>query len=233
MPAIQLFPDRAYRLPDGHLLPIDGLSVTAQDSAHQVQRAIFGFRFPYLPDFLADHTLIGETDPERLAELLERQDQFITNLWKWQGAGFSLRFSYQPQRAAVEVAFLARILAPVGIAQEAAEQLASDLRRLTQTFGLTPADIADAVELAAWRMPLSTPYVVEVRQREDVVGFAWANRDAYVVIRSGSRTAPSCNPSRHCCARALRVSSTCTWSPHGWRRRKLRHWPRRPRPLRP
>jgi hypothetical protein len=181
MPTIQFFPDRAHRLPDGHLLPVDGLSVTARDSAQQVQRAIFGFRFPYLPDFLADHTLIGETDPERLAELLERQDQFITNLWKWQGAGFSLRFSYQPQRAAVDVAFLARILAPVGIAQEAAEQLASDLRRLTQTFGLTPADIADAGELAAWRMPLSTPYVVEVRQREDVVGFAWANRDAYVV----------------------------------------------------
>ena len=35
-----------------------------------METALFGYRLPYLPDFLADNTLLAERPPERMACLL-------------------------------------------------------------------------------------------------------------------------------------------------------------------
>ncbi|MEJ5199479.1 MAG: hypothetical protein WHX53_11190, partial [Anaerolineae bacterium] len=181
MIALQLFPDQACEAPEHVLRPAHGLIPSGSGAAVQAQRAVVGLRLPYLPDFLADQTLVGGNDAERLAELLERQVQFVVNLWKWQSAAFSLRYLYRPERAGVEIALLARILARPEAASRAAEELAADLTRLTQTFGLPATPIADREALSAWRTPLSTPFIVEVRQREEVVAFSWAQSEAYVV----------------------------------------------------
>ena len=53
-------------------------------------RAILGFRIPYLPDFLASPHRVGATDRERMQEVLEHQARLVANLWKWQGGAFAL-----------------------------------------------------------------------------------------------------------------------------------------------
>ena len=42
----------------------------------QQESAIAGFSIPYLPDFLADHTLLGRTPAENLTEVLERFERW-------------------------------------------------------------------------------------------------------------------------------------------------------------
>ena len=181
MVALQTFPDQAHESPERALWPAHGLVAGASGAALPVQRVVVGLRLPHLPDFLADQTLVGGSDAERLAELFERQAQFIANLWKWQSAAFSLRYIYRPERAGVEIALLARILARPEAAQTAAEQLAADLTRLAQTFGLPVSEVTTLPELTALRTPLASSFIVEVRQREDVVNFSWAQGEAYVV----------------------------------------------------
>ncbi len=181
MVALQTFPDQAHESPEHALWPAHGLAVGASGAAIPVQRVVVGLRVPHLPDFLADQTLVGGDDAERLAELLERQAQLIANLWKWQSAAFSLRYIYRPERAGIEIALLARVLARPDAAQTAAEQLAADLARLAQTFGLLVQPVTTPAELAALRTPLAAPFIVEVRQREEVVAFSWAQGEAYVV----------------------------------------------------
>lgn len=181
MVALQTFPDQARESPERALWPAHGLATGASGSVIHVQRVVVGLRLPHLPDFLADQTLVGGNDAERLVELLERQAQLIANLWKWQSAAFSLRYIYRPERAGIEIALLARILARPEASQTAAEQLAADLTRLTQTFGLPAGEVATLPELTALRTPIASPFIVEVRQREEVVNFSWAQGEAYVV----------------------------------------------------
>lgn len=181
MIALQTFSDQARESPERALWPAHGLAAAAGGAALPVQRIVVALRLPHLPDFLADQTLVGGNDAERLAELLERQAQFVTNLWKWQSAAFSLRYIYRPERAGVEIALMARILARPDTAQTAAEQLAADLARLGQTFGLPVSQVMTLPDLTALRTPLAAPFIVEVRQREDVVNFSWAQGEAYVV----------------------------------------------------
>lgn len=183
MAATQVFNDRGYELQPGRgLIPSHGLRPQPATSAEvSVQRVLLGLRLSHLPDFLADQTLVGGNDAERLAELLERQAQFIANLWKWQSAAFSLRYIYRPERAGTEVVLLARILARPDAALTAAEELTADLARLAQTFGLPVRAVTALPDLTALRAPLTSPFIVEVRQREDVVSFSWAKGEAYVV----------------------------------------------------
>lgn len=181
MIALQTFPDQAHIAPERALWPAHGLAAGAGGAAIPVQRVVVGLRLSHLPDFLADQTLVGGDDAGRLAELLERQAQFIANLWKWQSAAFSLRYIYRPERAGIEMALLARILARPETAQTAAEELTADLMRLAQAFGLPAQPVTALPELAALRTPLAAPFIVEVRQREEVVTFSWAQGEAYVV----------------------------------------------------
>lgn len=178
---LQTFPDQAREASERALWPTHGLAPGAGGSAIPVQRAVVGLRLPHLPDFLTDQTLVGDGNAERLAELLERQAQWVTNLWKWQSAAFSLRYIYRPERAGIEIALLARILARPEAAQTAAEQLLADLTRLAQSFGLPVKEVATLPDLTALRTPLAAPFIAEVRQREEVVNFSWAQGEAYVV----------------------------------------------------
>ncbi len=143
--------------------------------------AIFGFSFPYLPDFLEDHTLVGERKSEKVEEVLTRQIQFIAALWRWQGAAFSLRYLYHPQRVALRIALLARIAARPEHQQRAGEELAKQLLRLGSAFGMPLKPVADREELQHLLSPFAPSTIVELRQHEEVVPLTWLGGDAYVV----------------------------------------------------
>jgi len=142
---------------------------------------IFGYRLPYLPDFLEDHTLVGERKSEKVEEVLARQSQFIEALWQWQSAAFSLRFLYRPDRSALTLALLARVSTRPEHRQRAGQELAAHLQRLANAYHLPVQPIERESELNYLRQPFSRPRIVELRQHEDVVPLTWLGGDAYVV----------------------------------------------------
>ncbi|NOX62594.1 MAG: ATP-binding protein, partial [Chloroflexi bacterium] len=149
---------------------------------------------PHLPDFLEDHTLVGERKAEKVAEILQRQVQFIESLWRWQNAAFSLRYIYHPERVTLQVALLARVKAKQEHRERAAQDLANHLHRLAHAFGLPFRPVTEASELHRLLSPFSQPAIIELRQHEEVVRFTWLAADAYVVYplrrASGSFLAP-------------------------------------------
>ena len=47
-----------------------------REQSTDVQSALFGYQIPYLPDFLADHTLLGSTNSERLTAAARGSSEF-------------------------------------------------------------------------------------------------------------------------------------------------------------
>ncbi len=143
--------------------------------------AILAFTLPYLPDFLEDHTLVGERKTEKVQEILARQAQFIEALWRWQGAAFSLRYFYRPDSGVLKVALLARIAARPEHRQRAGQELGKQLLRLGVAFGLPLEPVTSSEELQRLLTPFSKSAIIELRQHEEVVPLTWLGGDAYVV----------------------------------------------------
>lgn len=127
----------------------------------------FGFRIPFLPDFLLDHTLLEKEPHERIAEHCRRWTQFIAGLWREEDITFALVFEWNPQpkstpspRAdSIEITLLG--CAKRGrIADEIIDTLACALR----AFGFAPERLSD--EEIAHLKPLRDGEVFEVRQRD-------------------------------------------------------------------
>jgi hypothetical protein len=155
-----------------HILP---------DQTAGSQGALFGYRIPYLPDFLSDHTLLGQTDNERVAEILSRWTQFIAGLRKWHGSAFALRFLARPESGAVDVAIVGRKVVRDSSVQPALRQIAADLAAQLTAFGFPHAAL-QADELRGVLFPFGNPpAMVEVRQHEELTPFLTVNQDAYVV----------------------------------------------------
>jgi len=146
-----------------------------------VEQALFGYRAPYLPDFLADHTLLGQTDNERVAEILSRWTQFIVGLRKWRGSAFALRFLAHPDAGAIDVAIVGRLIARDGHARQASAQVAADLAAQLTALGF-PHEPLQENDLHRILLPFDIlPAIVEVRQHEELTSFLTVNQDAYVV----------------------------------------------------
>lgn len=142
---------------------------------------IFGFSLPYLPDFLEDHTLVGERLSEKLEEVLTRQIQLIEALWRWRSAAFSLRYLYEPNAATIQIGLLARITAPEQHSQRAGAELAAQLLRLGVAFKLPLTPVTEPSDLARLLAPFEQAAVVELRQHESVIRLAWIASSAYLV----------------------------------------------------
>ena len=54
--------------------------------------SIFGFKIPFLPDFLTDRNLFGEDQQQKLSESFNRFERFLIGLRKYKSTAFSLRF---------------------------------------------------------------------------------------------------------------------------------------------
>lgn len=151
------------------------------NQAPGVPQAIFGYRIPYLPDLLADHTLLGHTDNERVAEILSRWTQFIVGLRKWHGSAFALRFNARPAVGTIDVALLGRLTGADSRLPQTAAQVAGDLVSQLTSFGF-PHEPLQESDLHHTLFPFDiSPSIIEVRQHEEVTRFLTVNQEAYVV----------------------------------------------------
>lgn len=152
--------------------------------------ALFGYQIPHLPDFLADHTLLGERPAEKLNEVLKRQARFALGLRKWRGSAFALRYNADPERGRIDLALLGRITGTRGKGTSLARQVARDLTVHLTTFGLPYRPLTEAgdgpgngqLTLRDYLFPFpGQPAVVEIRQQEAVVPLLAIRQEAYVI----------------------------------------------------
>lgn len=152
-----------------------------------LEAAYFGYRLPYLPDFLKDHTLLGKTDPEKLVEILGRFERFVIGLRKFRNSAYCLRFITRPELGAIEVSLLGRLLAPPGQAASLAGQAEVDLGTHLTSQGLAhqslqPGSGRESLSLLQARQPFRGPFaLVEIRQHEELVPLQTVSMDAYVI----------------------------------------------------
>lgn len=150
------------------------------------ETALFGYRIPHLPDFLADHTLLGERPSEKLTEALGRFTRFVVGLRKWRHSAFALRYTSHPQQGRVDIALLGRISSSRQRIGEQAAQIASDLAVHLVTFGLPFEPLAaegdGGLGLRQILFPFADlPAIVEVRQREAIVPLMTIQQEAYII----------------------------------------------------
>jgi hypothetical protein len=145
------------------------------------EAACFGYQLPYLPDFLSDHTLLGQNDQEKLAELLGRFERFVVGLRKYRNAAYTLRFISNQGRGAVDVYLLGRILGAPGQAVPLAQAASQDLSTHLTTFGLSHQRLEQGA-LSQVLHPFNVPTaIVEVRQHEALVPLLTVGKEAYVI----------------------------------------------------
>lgn len=147
----------------------------------------FGFQLPFLPDFLSDHTLLGQSPQEKLAESLGRFENFVVGLRKYRRSAFSLRYISRPEEGAVDIFLLGRAIASPGMALREALQIADDTSTHLTTQGLLHhllvADSGDNIfSLSRIRAALGNPCAfVEIRQLETLRPLQTVDSDAYVI----------------------------------------------------
>lgn len=162
-------------------------SITLPVPGGQADMAFFGFNLPFLPDFLNDHTLLGERPDEKLAEVLGRFERFLIGLRKYRGSAYALRYITRPDRGSIDVCLLGRVIATTGKASEVAKQVSDDLSTHLTSFNLFHERLGsgpskDVPSLEAVRQPFSGPFhIVEVRQHEEVTRFLTVGKEAYVI----------------------------------------------------
>ena len=160
--------------------------ISMQNSDQEV--ATFGFSLPFLPDFLSDHTLLGQTGSEKLEEILSRFERFIIGLRKYRDSSYSLRFISNLESGRIDVGLLGRVNARQVEAEKSAAQICTDLAAHIVSFGLKakplggPESIQETNSLDYYLHPFkSPPAIVEIRQRELIVPLMTINKDAYVI----------------------------------------------------
>lgn len=158
---------------------ITTLELPAEISVVQLERALFAYRIPYLPDPLQSPGLVQRGNADRLEEALDRQARLISHLAAWQGVGFALRYYADPLKGAIEVAIAVRVLAHAGESQHQVEEVMADLAVTLRAHDL-PIEPVRSEDLLRFLLdPFSDPQVVEVRPHEEIQKLAGG--DAYVV----------------------------------------------------
>ncbi|HFD39072.1 MAG TPA: ATP-binding protein [Anaerolineae bacterium] len=170
---------------------------------------LFGYHLPYLPDFLADHTLLGEQPASQLTEVLSRFERLILGLRKYRHSAYALRFTGDPQEGRIDVDLLGRITAPAQQVQAYARYAAADLDAHLTGYGLPHIPLADgegseavppsptgrSSSLARVCRPFDgNVSVVELRQHEEIVHFHTVQSEAYVIHPYWGPTGPCLEP---------------------------------------
>ncbi len=136
-----------------------------QNNAHEFYQ--FGFRIPFLPDFLLDHTLLEKEPHERIAEHCRRWTQFIAGLWREENITFALVFEWNPQPKSARSSHADSIeMFLVGCAEKGriADEIIDTLACALRAFGFVPERLSD--QEVAHLKPLRDGEVFEVRQRD-------------------------------------------------------------------
>jgi hypothetical protein len=164
-----------------------------------VETALFGYRIPYLPDFLADHTLLSDRPSEQLQEVYGRLIRFVVGLRKWRNSAFALRYLSHLDHGRIDVAIVGRVTAPKASVNQLAQQVAADLavHLTTYAFPMMPLTADNGSDFALRRVlfPFSAPAtIVEVRQQEAIVPLLTVQQEAYVVYPFWGPSAPFLEP---------------------------------------
>jgi hypothetical protein len=143
------------------------------DLDSNVRLAFFGYQLEFLPDFLSDHTLLGQSDYEKLNDVLTKFSRLLVGLRKYKSAGYVLRYLSSPEQGAVQVYLLGRVIDAPGKSETLASLAASDLQKHLLSFGFSPVPLVGA-GLDVARNPFGErPFsLVELRQQEEVVTLA-------------------------------------------------------------
>ncbi|HRN66995.1 MAG TPA: DUF87 domain-containing protein [Promineifilum sp.] len=176
-----------------------GHSRITQSAGSQLATAIFGYRIPHLPDFLADHTLLAEESQEQLREVLERLVRFVAGLRKWRNSAFSLRFISDPSKGRIDVAVLGRISGHTNTIRDMTAQVIIDLGINLALYGinveLLDVENTGSSGLNYYLYPFSgTNTIVEVRQQGVVVPMMTVQKEAYVVYPFWGPSTPFLEP---------------------------------------
>ncbi len=148
------------------------------------QETLFAFRIPALPDFLADHMLLGSTPAEKLDEVLERFQRLAIALRKYRGSAFALRFWSQPALGKIDLFLVCRLRAIPDGPIVTPSHAAADISALLVSYGIPyePVTTGDALSLETILQPFGhKTAMVEARQHEQVVNLMTVNWDAYVI----------------------------------------------------
>ncbi len=148
------------------------------------EAVIFAFRFPYLPDFILDHTLLSDNDNGRLEEVLDRFQRFVIGFRKYRDSAYALRFYSFPDKGCIEIALLCRFLGPVGRGRAEGKQRWSDVSAHLTSYGLShvPISADSGLQIDQLLNPFAMrPAVVEIRQHETLVPMLAVNQEAYVI----------------------------------------------------
>jgi Helicase HerA, central domain len=170
-----------------------------QFSDSQQAVAIFGVQIPFLPDFLNDHTLLGDTKNEKLAEVLGRFERFVIGLRKYRETAFSLRYISHQESGAVGVYLLGRVIIPTPDALNRAMRIAADVSSHLISFGIEHQFLSlnnsSTWSLAKVLHPFDTQTaLVEVIQHETLVPLVTVNKEAYVIHPFWSAAGPCLEP---------------------------------------
>lgn len=149
----------------------------------QSQVALFGYHIPYLPDFLLDHTLLGNDPKSKLEEVTSRFEHLIIGLRKYKNSAFALRYAYDPDAGRISIYILGRHIESHPDQQKTSAQIAKDLGSHLAGFGLPFEPITDQTTLNHVLEPYINQQaaIVEIRQREEVIPIFSIGGDAYVV----------------------------------------------------
>ena len=118
----------------------------------------------WLPDFLADHSLLATEQEMRLKEFWQRWSEIVASLWYPDlDVVYALRFDWQPLKqddgtpGQLQIALMSQVRGATGGAGLLREELAMSLRRT----GLSPVDVTSG-DMA----PLQGPFCYEISQKE-------------------------------------------------------------------
>lgn len=144
------------------------------------EAVLFAAQIPFLPDFLRDHTLLGETDTTRLEEVLERFQRFVVGFRKYKHSAYALRFQSDPAAGRIEIALICRFLVTKGQGDNHSSQYWTDISAHLTSFGIPHTPIECSIDNLLFPFT-SVPALVEIRQHELLVPLHTVNKEAYVI----------------------------------------------------
>ena len=142
-------------------------------------RSIFAYKIPYLPDKLDSPHMIGNSNQERLAEVLDQNVRIITNLSKRKDLAFALRFHAVPEIGEIKIILLVRHIGSSKLTAQAYQHFAMDVKTVFNSFNYQVEPVLSETNLRDALSPISKPMVLEIRQHEELA--AMTHGDAYVV----------------------------------------------------
>lgn len=132
---------------------------------------LVGCYFPFIPDFLADHTLLGDQPAQRIEEHTKRWVQFVSGLWRTRSSGhpevsYCLHFEQRSASKGIRTLLLCRLDIEKSNAGEfQAHSLLDDIKSRLQSFGFE-CEAIDSELLRNFVEDSDFPYFCEVCQQE-------------------------------------------------------------------